>query len=46
MKFTDLSSAEFYKDPYPLYQRIRDEGRLVPIGTNMFVTGHHDIRRP
>src|SRR5258706_713571 len=43
MKFTDLSSAEFYKDPYPLYQRIRDEGRLVPIGTNMFVTGHHDI---
>jgi hypothetical protein len=29
MKFTDLSSAEFSIDPYPLYQRAREEGRLV-----------------
>ncbi|MFL9962497.1 cytochrome P450 [Paraburkholderia sediminicola] len=43
MKFTDLSSAEFYQDPYPLYQRIRDDGRLVPIAANTFITGHHDI---
>jgi cytochrome P450 len=43
MKFTDLSSAEFYKDPYPLYQRVRDEGRLVPIAPNAFMTAHYDI---
>jgi cytochrome P450 len=43
MKFTDLSSADFYRDPYPLYQRIRDEGRLVPIAPNTFITGHYDI---
>jgi cytochrome P450 len=43
MKFTDLSSADFYRDPYPLYQRLRDEGRLVPIAPNTFITGHYDI---
>lgn len=43
MKLTDLSSAEFYKDPYPLYRSIRDEGRLVPVAPNTFITGHFDI---
>jgi cytochrome P450 len=43
MKFTDLSSAEFYKDPYPLYRRVRNEGRFVPIAPNAFVTGHYEI---
>jgi cytochrome P450 len=43
MKFNDLSSAEFYRDPYPLYQRLRSEGRLVPIAPNTFISGHYDI---
>jgi cytochrome P450 len=43
MKFTDLASAEFYENPYPLYERLRAEGRLVPIAPNTFITGHYDI---
>jgi cytochrome P450 len=43
MNYTDLSSADFYKDPYPVYQRIRQEGRLVPVAPNTLITGHYDI---
>jgi cytochrome P450 len=40
MKYSDLSSPDFYRNPYPVYQRIRQEGRLVP---NTLITGHYDI---
>jgi cytochrome P450 len=43
MNYTDLSSADFYKDPYPVYQRIRQEGRLVQVAPNTLITGHYDI---
>jgi cytochrome P450 len=43
MKYSDLSSLDFYQNPYPVYQRMRQEGRLVPIAPNTLITGHFDI---
>jgi hypothetical protein len=43
MKLNELSSAEFYEDPYSMCRRIRSEGCLVPLVPKTFVTGHYDI---
>lgn len=43
MKYTDLASPEFYKDPYPLYQRLREAAPLVPIAPNTLITGQSDV---
>jgi cytochrome P450 len=45
MNYTDLASADFYKDPYPLYQRLRQAGPLVPIAPRTLITGHSDVVR-
>jgi cytochrome P450 len=45
MNYTDLASPDFYKDPYPLYQRLRDAGQLVPIAPRTLISGHFDVIR-
>ena len=43
MKYSDLASPEFYKDPYPLYAQLRAAGPMVPIAPNTLVTGRAEI---
>ncbi|HEY3596632.1 MAG TPA: cytochrome P450 [Paraburkholderia sp.] len=43
MKLADLSSASFFENPYPLYDTLRAEGKLVPVGPNALMSGHYDI---
>lgn len=43
MQFSDFSSPAFFADPYPLYQKIRDAGPLLPIAPNAFVTGRFAV---
>jgi cytochrome P450 len=43
MKLSDLSSPEFYRNPYPFYEEIRGQGKLIPMGPNIFLTGHYDV---
>ncbi|MEM5386553.1 cytochrome P450 [Paraburkholderia phymatum] len=45
MKYTDLASAEFYRDPYPLYQHLRQAGPFIPIAPNTLMTGRAEIVR-
>ena len=45
MNYTDLASPDFYRDPYPFYQRLRQAGNLVPIAPRTLITGHADIAR-
>ncbi|KWU23379.1 cytochrome [Burkholderia cenocepacia] len=45
LKYADLASPEFYRNPYPLYQQLRAAGPLVPIAPNTFITGRADIVR-
>ncbi|WP_322044211.1 cytochrome P450 [Paraburkholderia sp. J67] len=43
MQFSDFSSPAFFADPYPLYQKIRDAGPLLPVAPNAFVTGRFSV---
>ncbi|WP_186067307.1 cytochrome P450 [Burkholderia gladioli] len=43
MKLTDLSTREFLHDPYPLYESLRAEGRLVRLGPNAMISGHYEV---
>jgi cytochrome P450 len=43
MQFSDFSSPAFFADPYPLYQKIRDAGSLLPVAPNAFVTGRFAV---
>jgi cytochrome P450 len=43
MKLTDLSSADFYRDPYPLYQTLRAEGPFVQAAPHILMTGRYDV---
>ncbi|HEV3427371.1 MAG TPA: cytochrome P450 [Paraburkholderia sp.] len=43
MQFSDFSSPAFFADPYPLYQKIRDAGPLLPVAPNAFVTGRFAV---
>ncbi|MFM0290501.1 cytochrome P450 [Paraburkholderia megapolitana] len=45
MNYTDLASPDFYRDPYPVYQLLRQAGNLVPIAPRTLITGHADIAR-
>lgn len=40
MKLSDLSTPEFFRDPYPLYARLRADGPLVFVGPNLALTGN------
>lgn len=39
----DFSTAQFFEDPYALYERIRARGKLVPLGTNIVVTANFGL---
>jgi cytochrome P450 len=43
LKLTDLTSTEFYRNPYPLYETLRQAGKLVPGAPGILLTGHYDI---
>ncbi|MFM0739240.1 cytochrome P450 [Paraburkholderia xenovorans] len=43
MKFSDLSSLSFYENPYPLYDDLRAEGPLVPLGPHSLISGHYEV---
>lgn len=43
MKLADFSTLEFLDNPYPLYEKLRTEGRLVRLGHNAYVCGHYEI---
>ncbi|CAB3760082.1 cytochrome P450 [Paraburkholderia solisilvae] len=43
MKLADLATPSFVADPYPVFEALRAEGPLVPIGTDSMISGHYDI---
>lgn len=43
MNFATFSSAEFFADPYPMYEKVREAGALLPVGPNALVTGRFEI---
>jgi cytochrome P450 len=43
MNLQDLSSPEFYRDPYPLYEKIRARGKLFNVAPHILMTGHYDM---
>ncbi|MCC8392439.1 cytochrome P450 [Paraburkholderia sp. MMS20-SJTR3] len=43
MQFSDFSSPAFFANPYPLYEKIRAVGPILPVGPNAFVTGRFAI---
>ncbi|WP_028207622.1 cytochrome P450 [Paraburkholderia nodosa] len=43
MQFSDFSSPAFYANPYPLYEKIRAAGPILPVGPRAFVTGRFEI---
>jgi cytochrome P450 len=43
MQFADFASPAFYENPYPLYQKVRAAGELLPLAPGMSITGHHAI---
>lgn len=43
MNFANFSSPEFFADPYPLYEKVREAGVLLPVGPNAMVTGRFEI---
>ncbi|MEM5403982.1 cytochrome P450 [Paraburkholderia unamae] len=43
MQFSDFSSPAFYANPYPLYEKIRAAGPILPVGPKAFVTGRFEI---
>lgn len=43
MQFSDFSSPAFFANPYPLYEKIRAAGPILPVGPQAFVTGRFAI---
>jgi cytochrome P450 len=43
MNLSDFATPSFLANPYPVYDTLREEGPLVPVGPNQFVTGRYDI---
>jgi cytochrome P450 len=43
MNFASFSSPAFFADPYPLYEKVREAGPLLPVGPNAVVTGRFEI---
>ncbi|WP_322029035.1 cytochrome P450 [Paraburkholderia sp. J76] len=43
MQFSDFSSPAFFANPYPLYEKIRAAGPILPVGPQSFVTGRFEI---
>lgn len=43
MQLSDFASPAFYADPYPIYERIRSAGPLIPLSPEIFITGKHNM---
>jgi cytochrome P450 len=43
MKLADFATPEFFENPYPLYEKLRAEGPILPVGPNQMMTGRYDI---
>jgi cytochrome P450 len=43
MKFSDFSSPAFFENPYPLYERMRDEGAFISFAPNSLLTGRYAV---
>lgn len=43
MQFSDFTSPAFFANPYPAYEKIRAAGALLPIASQVFVTGRFDV---
>jgi len=43
MKIADFSTPSFYEDPYPVYERLRNEGSFAPLTPGIWATGSYDI---
>ncbi|MFM0477716.1 cytochrome P450 [Paraburkholderia strydomiana] len=43
MNFATFSSPAFFTDPYPMYEKLREAGPLLPVGPNALVTGRFEI---
>lgn len=43
MNFESFATPAFFTNPYPLYDQIRHAGALLPLGRNIFVTGHFAV---
>ncbi|QGZ59531.1 cytochrome P450 [Paraburkholderia acidiphila] len=43
MQFSDFASPAFFANPYPLYEKIRAAGPILPVGPKAFVTGRFAI---
>ena len=43
MNLADFSSPAFFDNPYPVYERLRQAGDLVPVGPGLMMTGRYDL---
>lgn len=43
MNFASFSSPAFFTDPYPIYEKVREAGPLLPVAPNVLVTGRFEI---
>ncbi|QYD72457.1 cytochrome P450 [Paraburkholderia edwinii] len=43
MKLADFATPEFFADPYPLYERLRNEGPLLTVGPKKMITGRYGV---
>ncbi|CAB3769274.1 cytochrome P450 [Paraburkholderia humisilvae] len=43
MQYSDFSTAEFYENPYRLYDEMRRAGPLVKLSPGLFVTGRYAV---
>jgi len=43
MRVSELTNPAFYADPYPVYERLRAEGPLIPVMSGMWVTGSNAV---
>ncbi|MBC8740343.1 hypothetical protein F6X40_27125 [Paraburkholderia sp. UCT31] len=41
--FHDFASPEFFENPYPLYEKIRRAGAILPVGPNAVVAGQASL---
>ncbi|CAB3751882.1 cytochrome P450 [Paraburkholderia humisilvae] len=43
MKLADLATREYFDNPYPLYEKLRAEGRVVRVGPTAVMSGHYEV---